>query len=122
MGVVHLCLLYNCCPRSRHSYLICSFCQIQTDVVTSRTAMVVRKVRGKAPETQTLAPEPPVNVLEPAKDSVEWSNMQMYKDIPRKVFTEVSVTNTISYLKGRKYSQVLIKGHDQNPLDSWILT
>ena len=56
--------------------------------------MAVRKVRGKAPEPQTLAPETPVNVQEPAKDSVEWSNMQMYKDIPRKVFTEVSVTNT----------------------------
>ena len=77
--------------------------------------MVVRKVRGKAPEPQTLAPEPPVNVQEPAKDSVEWSNMQMYKDIPRKVFTEVSVTNTMSYPKGRKYSHILTEGQDKNP-------
>ena len=83
--------------------------------------MVVRKVRGKAPETQTLAPEPAANVQEPAKDSVEWSNMQMYKDIPRKVFTEVSITNTMSCPKGGKYSQVLIKGQDQNPFDLWIL-
>ena len=43
--------------------------------------------RGKSKPADSTTPK--IAVVEPPRNSLEWYNMQMFKEAPRKVFTEV---------------------------------
>ena len=54
-------------------------------MVKSREEMVGKRGKSKPADSTT----PKIAVVEPPKNSLEWYNMQMFKEAPRKVFTEV---------------------------------
>ncbi|XP_067939894.1 endoribonuclease Dicer-like, partial [Watersipora subatra] len=68
----------------------------QADVVRSREEMVGKKPKTKV-DTKTEATKGETeatkgDVLEPAENSIEWYNLQIFKEAPRKVFKEVEMT------------------------------